>query len=149
MSPNGGECMLICGLVLVLGVVVAVFDLSLSLSLIKLGALFGSATMVANIAHGFLHHLVLHPDRVQNMKTTLHGWRWICAIAEGAVICVFSEWGRVVGLLERGEYDLLGMRFDWFCGVWGEGPRRQEMKNNQMRAVLTVVVFAFLVHVFA
>ena len=83
------------------------------------------------------------------MKTTLRGWRWVCAIAEGAIIRVFSEWGRVVGLLERGEHDLLGMRFDWFCGVWGEGPRRQEMKNNQMRAVLTVVVFAFLVHVLA
>ncbi|KAM5532665.1 hypothetical protein V8D89_013709 [Ganoderma adspersum] len=125
MSPNGGECMLVCVLVLVLGVCAAAFDLSLSLSLIKLGALFGSATMLANVVHSLLRHLVLYPERVQNMKTTVTGWRWLCAIAEGAVICVFSEWGRVVGLLERGEYDLLGMRFDWFCGVWGEGPRRR------------------------
>ena len=149
MSPNGGECMLICVLVLVLGICAAAFDLSLSFSFVKLGALFGLSTMLANVAHSFLHHLVLYPERVQNMKTTLTGWRWLCAIAEGAVIRVFSEWGRVVGLLERGEYDLLGMRFDWFCGVWGEGPRREEMKNNQMRAALTVVVFAILIRIFA
>ena len=145
MSPNAGECMLICALVLVLGVFVAAFDLWRSLSLIKLGALFGLATMLANVVHNLLRHLVLHPERVENMKTTLRGWRWICAIAEGAVIQVFSEWGRVVGLLERGEYDLLGMRFDWFCGVCGEGPKQEEVWNNQTRVALIVVVFAFLI----
>ncbi|KAI1785327.1 NAD-dependent epimerase/dehydratase [Ganoderma leucocontextum] len=149
LSPNAAECMLVCGLVLVLGICAAAFDLSLSFSLIKLGSLFGSATMLANVAHDFLRHLVLHPERVQNMKTTVRGWRWICAIAEAAVIRVFSEWGRVVGLLERGEYDLLGMRFDWFCGTWGEGPKREEMRNNQIRVVLTVVVFVFLIRIFS
>ncbi|TBU27690.1 NAD-dependent epimerase/dehydratase [Dichomitus squalens] len=144
-SPNAAECMLGSVLFLVLGVFVALFDVALGQSIIMTGTLFGVSMMVANVAHDLLRHLVLHPERVSNMRTTVSGWRWVAAVIEGAVIRVFSEWGRVIGLLERGEYSLLFMRFDWFCGVMGEAPRREEMWNNQTRAVLTVAVYSFLV----
>ena len=54
----------------------------------------------------------------------------------------------IVGRLEHGEYDLLCMRFDWFCGVQGEGSKREEMWNSNMRAALIVMVFPFFFRVF-
>ena len=41
--------------------------------------------------------------------------------------------GRTVGVLRRGEYAQLGMRFDWFVGRWGDGPKQNERKNNLLR----------------
>ena len=139
-SPNAAECMLGCVLVLILGFFVTLFDVDVGQSVLMAGTLLGVSTMVANMAHDLFRHLVLHPERLKNMRTNVSGWRWIAAIIEGAVIRVFSEWGRVVGLLERGEYNMLFMRFDWFCGVIGEAPKREEMWNNHTRAVLTVAL---------
>ncbi|KAI0722039.1 NAD-dependent epimerase/dehydratase [Cerioporus squamosus] len=124
ITPNTAESLLMCCLIFVTGCVLR----------------------FSNILHDILRHLVLQPDRVQYMQTTVRGVRWFFAIVEGAVIRIFSEWGRVVGLLERGEFTLLLKRFDWFCGVWGDGPRREEMMNNQVKMALALVLFALFTY---
>ena len=116
----------------------------LGLRVIRVGWLASAAILLSNMAYDLFRHLVLHPERNRDMKTTVKGTKWICAMLEGSLIRMFSEWGRVVGILERGEYRCLLMRFDWFCGVWGDGPRKEEMRNNQVRLALSVIVFAVL-----
>ena len=143
-SPNAAECMLACLLALVMGMLIMFFNVTLAGFVVKAALVFSISSMLANIGHDLLRHLVLHPERIRGMRTTLTGWKWIAAMIEGAVIRVFSEWGRVVGLLERGDYHLLLMRFDWFCGIKGEAPKQEEMRNNHARAVLSLALFLLL-----
>lgn len=148
ITPNAAESLLVCCLVMFAGCIVVAFDLSRGLRILRAGPILALSILLSNVTHDILRHLVLHPDRVRHMWTTVRGVRWLCAIIEGAFIRIFSEWGRLVGLWERGEYTLIGMRFDWFCGVWGDAPAREEMTNNQVRAALTIIqsalVFSFL-----
>ena len=143
-SPNAAECLLLCALVFVLGSCAAVFDRALAFNATRFAVLAAVSVVLANIVHDILRHTVLHPERVKDMKTPVRGAQWTFAIVEGALIRMFSEWGRVVGLLERGDIMLLSHRFDWFCGVWGDGPMREERRNNQIRLAMSVAVFAIL-----
>ncbi|RPD62101.1 NAD-dependent epimerase/dehydratase [Lentinus tigrinus ALCF2SS1-7] len=136
LIPNAAESLLVCCLILVTGAIFAAFDLSWGLRILGVGAFLAFSTLLSNITFDLLRHLVIHPYRLQRMRTS---------VREGAVIRVFSEWGRVVGLLERGEYKLLFKRFDWFCGVWGDAPRGEEKMNNQARVALTILLFAVFV----
>ena len=71
LSPNAAECLLLCGLSLAFGFCVAPFDFVPSLVLVRLAVLAAASVLVANIIHDILRHSVLHPDRVQNMKTSV------------------------------------------------------------------------------
>ena len=144
-SPNAAECLLLSCIVFLAGLPVAVFDLPLALRIMRTALLMAIAVMLTNVGHDLYRHLVLHPERNAYMQTTVKGARWLCAMVEGSLIRVFSEWGRVVGLLERGEHGLLMKRFDWFCGIWGDGPRNEEMENNRVRMALSMVIFGLLV----
>lgn len=145
-SPNSAECLLASCMVVVVGLLTASFDIALAFRIIRLGWLGAMAVIITSIAYDLWRHLVLHPERNKDMKTTVKRMKWVCAMVEGALIRMFSEWGRVVGILERGEYAYLLMRFDWFCGVWGDGPRREEMANNRVRLELVVIAFALLIN---
>ncbi|KAI8984945.1 NAD-dependent epimerase/dehydratase [Trametes punicea] len=145
MSPNAAECLLLSGVVLTFGAGLAFFWHELGARFMCAGITFASSTIIANIVFDLYRHLFLHPERVRGVKTTVKGAQWICAIIEGALLRVFSEWGRVVGMLERGECHLLMKRFDWFCGRWGERPQREEMANKLRRLTLTITFFATLV----
>ena len=57
---------------------------------------------------------------------------------------IASEMGRVIGMLERREFTYLGMRFDWFTGRAGNGPRNEEKKNNLQRFGIIVVFLGYL-----
>ncbi|KAI0366209.1 NAD-dependent epimerase/dehydratase [Pilatotrama ljubarskyi] len=143
--PNAAECVLCGGQVIFAGCCIALYDVGPGLRCIRLGVALVASVATANVAHDLYRHLVQHPERARGMKTTVTGLRWVCAIVEGAILRVFSEWGRVVGILERGECDMLLKRFDWFCGRWGEGPKREEMENNRARLALTLGIFALFV----
>ncbi|KAI0352760.1 NAD-dependent epimerase/dehydratase [Trametes cingulata] len=143
--PNAAECILLSALAIFAGCLLALHDVAPGLRLLILGIVLSMSVAVANVAHDLYRHLVKHPERVRGMKTSVAGPRWICAIVEGAILRVFSEWGRVVGILERGEYGLLLKRFDWFCGRWGNGAKQEELENNRARLALTLGIFALLV----
>ncbi|KAI0676709.1 NAD-dependent epimerase/dehydratase [Trametes maxima] len=142
--PNAAECLLLGALVTLVGCALALCGVRIGVQVLLSGVMFVIAVLTTNVAHDFYRHLVLHPERVRGMKTTVGGIWWVCAIAEGALIRVFSEWGRVIGILERGESSLLLKRFDWFCGVWGMDPREEEMGNNRVRLAVSIAMFAVL-----
>ncbi|KAI0829281.1 NAD-dependent epimerase/dehydratase [Trametes gibbosa] len=146
-SPNAAECFLLGGIFLVAGCGLAVLNADLGLRVVRSALMFCLSVFIANIAHDLIRHLVLHPERTRSMKTTVTGLMWVCAMVEGALVRMFSEWGRVVGILERGEYMSLLKRFDWFCGRWGEGPKQEEMRNNWIRLACGIVLFALLMAV--
>ncbi|KAI0643639.1 NAD-dependent epimerase/dehydratase [Trametes meyenii] len=142
--PNAAECVLLGALLAPLGCGLSLYGSRVGVQILLLDVTFILAVFAANVGHDLYRHLVLHPERVRSMKTTVRGAWWVCAIAEGAIIRVFSEWGRVVGIFERGEYSLLLKRFDWFCGVLGTGPREEEMGNNRVRLAMSIALFAIL-----
>ncbi|KAH9853399.1 NAD-dependent epimerase/dehydratase [Lenzites betulinus] len=144
VSPNAAECLFLGGLVLIAGCGIALLDAALGFRVAKLALMFCLAVTITNIAHDIVRHAVLHPERTRGMKSTVTGTWWVCAMVEGAVLRMFSEWGRVVGIFERREYTNLLLRFDWFCGRWGEGPKQEEMRNNRTRLACSIAVFGLL-----
>ena len=103
------------------------------------------AVFLANILHDCYRHLYRDADRACAIKTDVTGPRWVLAVLESSLIRMFSEWGRLVGLLERGEWGLLCHRFDWFAGVYGNGPRDEERKNNVQRIGMSILILSILV----
>jgi nucleoside-diphosphate-sugar epimerase/glycosyltransferase involved in cell wall biosynthesis len=137
--PNSAELMFFSLLSLCLAVV------ALSSST-KLFALYTVVSIFsANVLHDVYRHLYRDADRTRAIKTTVTGSRWVVAVLESSLIRMFSEWGRLVGLVERGEWSLMCHRFDWFAGVYGDSPRREERKNNVQRITLAVALLALFV----
>ncbi|GJE84814.1 NAD-dependent epimerase/dehydratase [Phanerochaete sordida] len=100
------------------------------------------SVFVANVLHDCYRHLWRDADRTQTIRTNISGTRWALAVLESSLIRMFSEYGRVVGLFERGEWWLLCHRFDWFAGVWGDGPKDEERRNNAQRLALSLALLA-------
>ncbi|CDO74187.1 Glycosyltransferase Family 2 protein [Trametes cinnabarina] len=99
--PNGAECLLLSVVVFLSGTILGLTDLGQGRRAALFGIAWAASTMLSNVVFDLFRHLVLHPGRVRDMKTTVAGIWWICAIVEGAFLRVFSEWGRVVGILDR------------------------------------------------
>lgn len=95
------------------------------------------AVLVVNVLHDCYRHLWRDADRTNAIQTDVGGVRWVLAVLESSLIRIFSETGRVVGLVERGEVGLLCHRFDWFTGIWGDGPKDDERRNSTQRLVLS------------
>ncbi|KAI0267292.1 glycosyltransferase family 2 protein [Gloeopeniophorella convolvens] len=137
-APNSAELFLVSAVTLFAGVV------RMNWGLIALGARAMVAVMLANVLHDLYRHLLRDAARTRDLRSTLAGPRWVMAVIESTFLRVFSEWGRTYGLLERGEFGLLGRRFDWFAGRWGTGPMDEERMNSRQRMVLVTAVFAIL-----
>jgi hypothetical protein len=45
---------------------------------------------------------------------TVGGYRYVLTMAESTIIRMMSELGRLMGIIERGEWHCIGKRFDWF-----------------------------------
>ena len=86
--------------------------------------------------------------RAAAINSTLAGPKWVVATMESALIRMATEWGRVVGILGRGEIECLGHRFDWFTNRAGDGPRNEERMNSVQRAAVIVVLLAVSIHAF-
>ena len=112
-----------------------------------LGCYAAISVFTANLVHDAYRHLYRDAHRTEAIRTTVAGPRWFVAVLESSLIRMFSEWGRVVGLLERGEWYLFLHRFDWFAGVYGDGPKQEERKNNLQRVTLSVLLFAMIFNV--
>jgi hypothetical protein len=55
--------------------------------------------------------------------------RYVLAIAEPTIIQMMSELDRLMGIIERGEWDCIGKRFDGFVNR-SEGKIKEEKLNN-------------------
>lgn len=137
-TTNAAETLVCSALVFMVGLVGCNIWLSL------LGLRMAVATLLANVIHDLYRHLWRDAHRAKSIKTTVHGLLWVLAILESTLIRVFSEYGRIVGLVERGEIAYMMVRFDWFTGRAGAGPRNEERLNNAQRLFLSVLILSIL-----
>ena len=140
-SLNGAETLLGCALLLFIGFIHSAY-LTQPSPLVMMAIKICMSTFLAHITHDAYRHLVRDRDRTTPIRTTVFGFSWFAAVVESTFIRLFSEWGRVVGVVERGEFGMLGKRFDWFTGRWGDGPKKEERKNGLQRFTLLVVIAA-------
>ncbi|KAH0833002.1 glycosyltransferase family 2 protein [Lanmaoa asiatica] len=143
-APNSGELLLIGFVLVCVGVPLFLltgiaFPSVLALHLV-------STTVIGNMVHDMFRHLYRDARRTTAINSTLAGPKWVAAVAESSLIRVASEWGRVVGILERGEIRCLGYRFDWFTREMGDGPRNEERMNSRQRITVIMVMLAFTLH---
>lgn len=138
-APNSAELLVLSVGTLLTGVVFG------RRSLAWLGARAVAALVLANVLHDLYRHLLRDVARTQDRRYALSGPLWVAAVAESALIRMFSELGRMVGQLERGEFGWIGHRFDWFTGRAGRGPMEEEKLNSRQRVMLFVGMLAMLV----
>ncbi|KAG9314953.1 glycosyltransferase family 2 protein [Chiua virens] len=141
-APCSGELLLISCVLACIGVPFFlstgnVFPLMLALHLVI-------ATVVSHVLYDMYRHLYRDADRTKTINSTLSGPKWLLAIADSSLIRIFNECGRVVGLLERGEINCLGWRFDWFTGRLANGPRDEDRMNSRQKFALVIVILAIL-----
>ncbi|KAF9526234.1 NAD-dependent epimerase/dehydratase [Crepidotus variabilis] len=136
-APNAAECLLLSVMAAVLGASCAQWNIVMA-SLKVFGLVLS-----ANMLHDTFRHLYLHPERDVVINSSLNGFYWVLAIFESTLIRVFSEVGRVWGLVQRGDYGYLGYRFDWFTGRL-DGVRAEERRRNT-ECILITLVLAFVV----
>lgn len=138
-APNSAELLVISAATVFAGV------LLWRRGLIMLGARGVAALILANVTHDLYRHLLRDAARTRtNARYRLSGLMWTVAVAESALIRMFSELGRLVGQLERGEFGFIGRRFEWFTGRAGNGPMEEEKGNSRERMMLFVTVLAWL-----
>jgi hypothetical protein len=141
-APNSAEMLLAAGVIVVVGL--AAICTSASSIFIRLGMTVAVCVVTSNIVHDLYRHIWRDADRVKTMNTTLTEVQWVAAVVESTFIRIWSEMGRVIGLLERGELLLLGRRFEWFTGRWGRAPAEDENRNSVQRFALAGMIVAFM-----
>jgi hypothetical protein len=130
-APNSTELLLISIVILLAGVLLRRRAFAL------FGAHAVTALILANILHDLYQHLLRDAVRMRgDPHYVLSGPLWVAAVMESVLIRMFSELGRTVGQLERGEFGMLGRRFDWFTGRAGSGLMEEEKRNSQQRLVV-------------
>jgi nucleoside-diphosphate-sugar epimerase/GT2 family glycosyltransferase len=137
-APNSAEWLLLC----FLAGAACTLGLQWNLVIIVLKATL--SIILVNVLYDCYRHLYRNPDRLKNIDTNLGGGPWLVAVVESAFIRIFSESGRVRGMIQRGEYGCIGRRFDWFTGRLGTDPIREERMNNLEKTTLSIFVATVL-----
>ncbi|KAI0346951.1 glycosyltransferase family 2 protein [Trametopsis cervina] len=143
-APNGAELLFISASTTLALLTLSVFNVSLPFSPVPYGLAIVVSVVLSNLIHDVHRHLWRHKERTFKIRTNLRGARWVLAVCESTFIRLFSELGRLVGMLERKEWGLFGRRFDWFAGhsMYGNGPRLEERRNSAERMGLAIVLAA-------
>lgn len=113
-TPNSAELLLFSASLTALGSILGVINAQWKQS--QLGLVLLASTLIVNLLHDAYRHLGRDKRRAEVIKTSVGRIGWVLAVFEGALIRMFSELGRLIGLLERGEWSCVGKRFDWFAG---------------------------------
>ncbi|CAE6448933.1 unnamed protein product [Rhizoctonia solani] len=133
-TPNSAELFALSTLVILAGLITR------NVSIVRYGVILILTTWVVNVAHDTHRHLLRHKDRTETIKTTIGPVSWVIATFEGSLIRMFSEMGRLIGVLERREWASIGKRFDWFTGgPWGI---TEERSNGIERMAIIVGICA-------
>jgi nucleoside-diphosphate-sugar epimerase/glycosyltransferase involved in cell wall biosynthesis len=138
IAPNSAELLLLCLANAWLGLVMALLVAKWSYLFCSLLATF--LVIAASVLHDCYRHLWKNPERVKCINSSVSGLYWFLAVIESSFIRIFSEVGRLHGVLSRGEVTMILKRFDWFAGRAGNGPRNEEMLNNFQRLGLTFML---------
>ncbi|VDB85568.1 unnamed protein product [Peniophora sp. CBMAI 1063] len=141
-TPNSAELFVLAACAIIFGALPPIT--AEDYPLLRLGIYLALATSIANIVHDLYRHLWRDVERYTGINTSVKGLRWAVAAAESSVLRMFSEAGRTVGIIQRGEFLHLGKRFDWFTGRLDDGPRREERKNGVQRFALVALVISVL-----
>lgn len=137
-APNCAETVLIavflCILVAVVNVIAVLLGKNaswiISIRLLQLLLLSIPKVMIAHVLHDIYRHVYSEKD---HYLPELRGRRRILAAGESAVVRMFSEWGRLEGMIRRREWRCIGRRFDWFAGRLGDGPSTTERRLSRGR----------------
>lgn len=97
---------------------------------------------MVNVLHDLYRHGLRNADRTEALDLSITGWRLTIAMIESTFIRIFSELGRLIGILERREFRVIGKSFDWFTNRAGDGPKREENRNRLERIFLWVLFLA-------
>ncbi|KAF8989435.1 glycosyltransferase family 2 protein [Cyathus striatus] len=129
-------------------ILVGAMGLGFALLTCNLRILFASidffiAVVVANVLHDCYRHLWRDCCRTKAINTNVQGIYWVASVIESSYIRMFSEIGRMIGIIQRREWDCIGRRFDWFTGRYGCGPMNEERMNNVQRFCLAFLMFLF------
>ncbi|KZT12678.1 glycosyltransferase family 2 protein [Laetiporus sulphureus 93-53] len=136
--PNSAELLACCVALAMGGLASSLFPATAnySIGVAYFGVRMILALFMANILHDLYRHIWRNADRVAQIDTTVTGMRKIAAIVESSIIRIFSEFGRLIGMIERREFRNIGMSFDWFTNRAGDGPRKEETLNRLQRVGL-------------
>jgi hypothetical protein len=139
VTPNSAEAFLLATLFVFLG------SIFLSWSVARFGIFLVVSTFSAHVLHDAHRHLVRNKADTNAIPMTLGQFGRTIAVFEGAVIRMVNEMGRLVGVLERNEWQSVGKRFDWFNG----GPLgvTEERSGGIERAVLIFCISTILTSV--
>jgi hypothetical protein len=141
-TPNSAELFLISTTSAVLGAFTHLFTKNSVVFIVSTSLTM--ETVIANIVHDMYRHSWRDTNRTKIPRSSLRGLGWAVAVAESAPIRMASEGARLIGLLERGEFVLIGHRFDWFTGRAGDGQMNEEIMNGQQRMALVALIFGML-----
>ncbi|KAK7443534.1 hypothetical protein VKT23_015707 [Stygiomarasmius scandens] len=141
--PNSAEMILWCTLMTLVALHVQ-FRVDWWLFVLHLASKALVAVVLANVLHDCYRILWRNRERYVGLDTSISGLRYFLAVVESTFIRMFSEMGRLRGMLARKEISCIGRRFDWFTERWGAGPREEELANGRQRAVLVLFLFGMM-----
>ncbi|PCH41547.1 glycosyltransferase family 2 protein [Wolfiporia cocos MD-104 SS10] len=143
-APNGAELLVMCALVTTAGCLCSLARCSIPelLFSIALGWRVVLAVFIANMLHDLYRHLWRDASRLREINMSVTGVALVAAVMESTLIRLFSEYGRLVGMVERREFRLIGTSFDWFTGRAGDGPKKDENRNRLQRIEIWLVLVA-------
>jgi len=132
--PTSAELGFTCACAILFGLFTSLWRVA------QIGAISLIFAVLVNVLHDATRHLVR--ERTLDERSTLHSTTWILAVLESSLIRMWSEVGRLVGQLERGEVGAwtYGRRFDWFVSRIGHGPANHERRVSAERFWLWLFV---------
>ncbi|KAF8335998.1 uncharacterized protein EI90DRAFT_3280050 [Cantharellus anzutake] len=132
-APNSAEILLVASAGTIVGLLGVILPCLSPLRHVSFALIV--SVMVANIFHDIFRHLWRERGHIQ-----LPGWS--IAILESSIIRMVSEFGRLVGILERGEFTSIFKRFDWFIRLPGRKDKELARTNSAERLILIVLLMA-------
>ncbi|CAB5197852.1 unnamed protein product [Rhizophagus irregularis] len=95
--------------------------------------------IISNFIFDIHLHLIIQPFK---RVPTIRGYRYILAIFESSMIRMTNEFGRLMGHIERKEWNYIGKRFDWFAKKNG-GTMNDEISTNSRKFFIWVSLMVF------
>ena len=142
-APSSGETLLLCFLTFLFGFL-APLDPTHSDKCVSFSLCGAIAVFLANVSHSSYKAAFPEYDRWEFQQCTITGSKYAIAVVVSALIRIASEVGRTAGMLERGEIQYLGRRFDWFTGRSGRDPIVNERRGSLQRFALFIAFTMWL-----